>query len=308
MNACASSPSGNAAASHDAQTTPPAAPEKPTEVLALAARRARRQLRREAGGEQQLEPEGELVGVRRVGRVGVEQRQLVAAAGGRPLGMRLGRRRTAGRPRRRRARRRRASRPCSRSRACGARRVGARSPSAGRAALVQDQVAARKNGSSRPPKRLRGLRTPLAIALDAPAVAACRGAGCGRPRRSASSAARRASVFSGSGHRPVAILCEVMAADHRLHHRSLLVLRARQGAARRARARVRRDQSGKGPGRSRRAGCARTGMMSFPQVLIGGELVGGFQETLAADRAGPAGRAARGRRLTRGRGWQRSQT
>src|SRR3954453_8071800 len=30
-----------------------------------------------------------------------------------------------------------------------------------------------------------------------------------------------------------------------------------------------------------------TGMMTFPQVIIDGELVGGFQETLAADRAGP---------------------
>jgi glutaredoxin 3 len=30
----------------------------------------------------------------------------------------------------------------------------------------------------------------------------------------------------------------------------------------------------------------RTGMMSFPQVIIGGELVGGFQETLAADQSG----------------------
>jgi glutaredoxin 3 len=30
----------------------------------------------------------------------------------------------------------------------------------------------------------------------------------------------------------------------------------------------------------------RTGMMSFPQVVIGGELVGGFQETLAADQSG----------------------
>jgi len=30
----------------------------------------------------------------------------------------------------------------------------------------------------------------------------------------------------------------------------------------------------------------RTGMMSFPQVLIGGELVGGFQETLRADQSG----------------------
>jgi glutaredoxin 3 len=30
----------------------------------------------------------------------------------------------------------------------------------------------------------------------------------------------------------------------------------------------------------------RTGMMSFPQVLIGDELVGGFQETLRADQSG----------------------
>jgi glutaredoxin 3 len=30
----------------------------------------------------------------------------------------------------------------------------------------------------------------------------------------------------------------------------------------------------------------RTGMMSFPQVLVGDELIGGFQETLAADRSG----------------------
>lgn len=30
----------------------------------------------------------------------------------------------------------------------------------------------------------------------------------------------------------------------------------------------------------------KTGMMSFPQVIIGNELVGGFQETLAADQSG----------------------
>jgi glutaredoxin 3 len=30
----------------------------------------------------------------------------------------------------------------------------------------------------------------------------------------------------------------------------------------------------------------RTGMMSFPQVIINDELVGGFQETLAADQSG----------------------
>ena len=37
-------------------------------------------------------------------------------------------------------------------------------------------------------------------------------------------------------------------------------------------------------GRSRLA--AETGMMSFPQVVIDGELVGGFRELLAADRSG----------------------
>ena len=30
----------------------------------------------------------------------------------------------------------------------------------------------------------------------------------------------------------------------------------------------------------------RTGMMSFPQVIIGGEVLGGFQETLRADQSG----------------------
>ena len=30
----------------------------------------------------------------------------------------------------------------------------------------------------------------------------------------------------------------------------------------------------------------KTGMMSFPQVIVGDELIGGFQETLAADQSG----------------------
>jgi glutaredoxin 3 len=30
----------------------------------------------------------------------------------------------------------------------------------------------------------------------------------------------------------------------------------------------------------------KTGMMSFPQVVIGDQLIGGFQETLAADQSG----------------------
>jgi glutaredoxin 3 len=30
----------------------------------------------------------------------------------------------------------------------------------------------------------------------------------------------------------------------------------------------------------------RTGMFSFPQVVVGDEIIGGFQETVAADRSG----------------------
>ncbi len=38
---------------------------------------------------------------------------------------------------------------------------------------------------------------------------------------------------------------------------------------------------------------ARTGMLSFPQVLIDGELIGGFQETLRADQSGELQRRLR---------------
>ncbi len=31
---------------------------------------------------------------------------------------------------------------------------------------------------------------------------------------------------------------------------------------------------------------AKTGMMTFPQILVGGELLGGYTETAAADRSG----------------------
>ena len=60
------------------------------EVVGLAARRARGELRREAGGEQQLEPERELVGVRGLLRPRIEQRELVAEER-EHAGMRLGR-------------------------------------------------------------------------------------------------------------------------------------------------------------------------------------------------------------------------
>ena len=66
-----------------------------------------------------------------------------------------------------------------------------------------------------------------------------------------------------------------------------------------------------------------TGMMTFPQVVIDGKSIGGYQELVAFDRpaawrsspprhelAAAALRAARGLRALRrrGRGWQRSHT
>ena len=64
----------------------------------------------------------------------------------------------------------------------------------------------------------------------------------------------------------------------------------------------------------------RTGMFTFPQIVIGDETLGGFDELLAADREGrltscrasALSRASRPfrplRRAARGRGWQCSQT
>jgi glutaredoxin 3 len=38
----------------------------------------------------------------------------------------------------------------------------------------------------------------------------------------------------------------------------------------------------------------RTGMMTFPQVIVGDELLGGFRELLAADRSGALGELVAG--------------
>ncbi len=51
------------------------------EVLGLAAGRAGAERRREPGRDQQLQAEGERVGVRRLAGVGVQQRELVGRAG-----------------------------------------------------------------------------------------------------------------------------------------------------------------------------------------------------------------------------------
>ncbi|UUY02601.1 hypothetical protein LRS13_18180 [Svornostia abyssi] len=78
MNRWVSSASGNAPASQALHTTPPAAPEKALRWSGSPAARARPKLRRESRGHEQLQPERELVGVRRVGRIGVQEGQLVA--------------------------------------------------------------------------------------------------------------------------------------------------------------------------------------------------------------------------------------
>ena len=57
------------------------------QVVGLAAGRARAQVRRQAGRDQELEPERELVGGAATGRVGVQQRELV---GQQVVGRRVG--------------------------------------------------------------------------------------------------------------------------------------------------------------------------------------------------------------------------
>ena len=79
------------------------------QVLALAAARAGGELRREAGRQQQLEPERERVAARRARRIGVEQRELVGEQVV-DAAVRVAVVEHAARPRRRRARRRRARR------------------------------------------------------------------------------------------------------------------------------------------------------------------------------------------------------
>ena len=69
--------SPNAPASQAVQTTPPAAPEKPARCSRSPQEAQAASCGREAGGEQQLEAEGERVGAAGLGRVGVEQRELV---------------------------------------------------------------------------------------------------------------------------------------------------------------------------------------------------------------------------------------
>ena len=132
------------------------------EVLTLAARRAGRQLGREARGEQQLEPEGERVRACGRRRVAVEQLELPGRAGCRPAC-------SAPRSRAASARRRTPGWP--------GRASGQLSRSAGCASTVSTPVTVqrsprpwrrirftRASGSSRPPSRDFTRRAPFAIA------------------------------------------------------------------------------------------------------------------------------------------------
>ena len=295
-------PSGNALASHAAHTTPPAAPENPTRCSRVAAARARRQLRREARREQQLEAERERVGRasraparRRAARAGCTSRLKTPWCGS--LGLEQPRDRVA-----------RARRAVERARVLAQPRMGidASPPPVTVSSSLRPSWSTSCSAEERlqptAEARLRAAARPWR-SRPAARAAGCTGAGCGRPRRSASSAARSPPSSREPGfHRALAILCEVMKHDHCLHDRALLVLRAREGPARQARHRVRGDQPLEGRRRAAPSSPQRTGMMSFPQVIIGGRAARRLHRARGRRPRRPARRAARRRPdLTRAR-------
>ena len=99
-----------------------------------------------------------------------------------------------------------------------------------------------------------------------------------------------------------------MKTGHRLHHRATAPT-ARSAKALLERRGIAYEEINLAKDPDGRAELARrTGMVTFPQIMIGGEPIGGFDELLAADRAGPlaellaepsaAGPASSRRRLT----------
>ncbi len=192
MKPCASSRSGNEPASHAAHTTPPAAPEKPTRCsrspqLAQApscgaSPAASSSFRRNASAPAPGRPSPG----RSPAAVRVEQRQL-AAQQVEHARVRLG---GLEQPPHRVARaRRRVQRARVAAQARVARRSSARpSPSAARRALRAARCA---GGRTAPGARRSGCARAARPSRSRPRArgAACTGAGCGRPRRSASSAA-----------------------------------------------------------------------------------------------------------------------
>ena len=197
MNRCASGESSKPPRSHAAQTTPPAAPEKPDQALRLAAARAGGELGGEPGRQRQLEAEGErrgrpggaiprAVAARRL--LAVEQRQVAAeqVVGGR---VRPPRSRAAAAPRRSRAPP--PSAPARSSAGCGWRGDGMRRGDRGQLAppLVEDEVEPEERLQPPAEARARPPR-PLGDRADPPARRRCRGEGRGPPRRSGCCAGR----------------------------------------------------------------------------------------------------------------------
>ena len=167
-NAWASSSSGKADASHALHTTPPAAPEKPPRCSRSPHDAQADELRREPGGEQQLEPEGELVGARRARPGRRRAARARCRAGGRPRG--AGRRsRTGARRRRRRGRGVERRAPSSRRRAWAATvsALGDREQVA--AALVEHEAQAEERLQA-PAEAAARAPHALGDRADAPAV------------------------------------------------------------------------------------------------------------------------------------------
>ena len=74
--------------------------------------------------------------------------------------------------------------------------------------------------------------------------------------------------------------------DHAVHDRQVLLVPAREGAADAARRCRSRRSISHAIHDGRMALVQRTGMMTFPQVLVGDEPLGGFEALAAADRDG----------------------
>ena len=141
-----------------------------------------------------------------------------------------------------------------------------------------------KNGSSLAPNRLRARRTPLAIADSRPypGVYRCRTRSASPYRIERSTIA---SVLSDPGIVPPELYLMKRCSPSPCTPRSLSVLPKGQGSPRQARHRYEEINLARDPdGRAELV--ERTGMFTFPQILIGDETIGGFNELVAADRAG----------------------
>jgi len=254
------------------------------QVLGLPACGAGLELGRQAGGQQQLEPEGELVGRRRRARVGVEQGKLVgqevvdAGMGIPRLEQPIDR---IAAPRRRVEGTRVLAQP-----GVAGERLGAGDRAQLRTALVEHDPQAEEGLQTPPEPRPRpahalGDRAQASVARGVEVkhpvgLAVADGAqhdGLGPQRR------RHRDRVKGVATVGVMASMIMYSTDPCPFCRNAKALLAARGIDYEEIS-LARDADG----RAELAG--RTGMMTFPQILVDGELVGGFRELLAADRSG----------------------